>query len=179
MFTILFCILIGCLVYKLADKEEKKIEKKAQNRVRQEKATMGSIPDIHIVAKEMTEAEKALNLYPAAKDLLQSFDYCKSGSIITLKMKNGDTLTGEISKLEVWFEKWLTENHIVRVSNGSKLITFYTMSFVFTDSQWEVILHMLSLAGKAHNIMAIEPPSQLEKNLSRANTILKIIRLIS
>ena len=179
MFTFLFVILICYFIYKIASKHETKQEIKAQKKVKQEKATLGSLPDIHIAAKEMTKAEKALNLYPADKDLLQSFDYSKSGRVVTVRMKNGDTLTGEISKLEVWFEKWGKENHIVKVSNGSKLITFYTMSFLFTDSQWEVILHMLSLAGKAHNVIAIEPPSQLEKNLGRANTILKIIKLIS
>jgi hypothetical protein len=172
-------MLIFYFIYKIASKQEAKQEVKAQKKVKQEKATLGSLPDIHIVAKEMTEAEKALNLYPAAKELLQSFDYTRSGRIVTVRMKNGDTLKGEISKLEVWFEKWGKENHIVKVSNGSKLITFYTMSFLFTDSQWEVILHMLSLAGKAHNIIAIEPTSKLEKNLNRANTVLKIIRLIS
>ncbi len=179
MFTILFCILIGYLVYKLADKQEKKAEVKAQKKVKQEKATLGSLPDIHLVAKEMTKAEKALNLNQADKDLLQSFDYSKSGRIITIKMKNGDTLTGEISKLEVWFEKWGKENHIVKVSNGNSMLTFCSMAFIFTDQQWEVILHMLSLAGKAHNVMAIEPPSQLEQNLGRANTVLKIIKLLS
>ena len=179
MITFLFLMLIFYFIYKIASKQEAKQEVKAQKKVKQEKATLGSLPDIHIVAKEMTEAEKALNLYPAAKELLQSFDYTKSGRIVTVRMKNGDTLKGEISKLEVWFKKWGKENHIVKVSNGNQLITFYTMSFLFTDSQWEVILHMLSLAGKAHNVIAIKPPSQLEKNFDRANTVLKIIRLIS
>ena len=179
MFTILFCIFIGYLVYKFAAKQEKKAEVKAQKKVKQEKATLGSLPDIHLVAKEMTKVEKALNLYPADKDLLQSFDYSKSGRIVTVKMKNGYTLSGEISKLEVWFEKIGKENHKVKVSNGEKSLEFYTMASLYDDKQWEVILHMLSLAGKAHNVIAIEPPSQLEKNLGRANTVLKIIKLLS
>ena len=174
--AIIICVLIGYFVYKLADKQEKKVERKLQKTAKQEKATIASLPDIHFEAREMTTAQKALNLNLGDKYLLQTFEYKKNGRTIFLKMKNGDSIFGPLSEAEVRFERWGKENHNVYIQIGQKTFSFSTMAFIFPDKEWEVILHMLSLAGKAHNISAIQP---INKNIDRALTVMKILKYLN
>lgn len=173
---IIISVLIGYFVYKFVDKQDQKIENKAQKKVKEEKATIASLPDIHFEAREMTTTQKALNLNLGDEYLLQTFEYKKDGRTIFLKMKNGARIFGPLSEAEVRFERVGKENHNVYIQIDQQNFSFSTMAYIFPDKEWEVILHMLSLAGRAHNVAAIQP---INKNFDRAMTIIKILKYLN
>jgi len=166
MFTLLIIIIVVWVIVKSNSKDKKSKKEQAIN---EEKTA--SLPDMAFYAKEMTSTQKALNMWPGDKDLLQEFRYISSSRMIYLKMKDGRFVNCPLSQLDVTFDKVSGIYRIV-IKNSNVKFSFYQYSYVFTDNEWDVILSTLTLAGTTRNV---EIMSSTYKNLSRANTILKII----
>lgn len=135
---------------------------------------IAELPDINICAKEMTSTQKALNLWPSDKDLLKIFRYNHNTKKLYMQMKDGRSVDCGLNELKVEFAKMGTL--CVEIHRNGFLFSFYQYDYVFTDKEWEVILSTLSLAGKTEGIWVL---GDSYKNMSKAKTVMKIIKLLS
>ena len=166
MFTLLIIIIVVWIIVKSNSKDKKSKKELAINEAR-----TASLPDMAFYAKEMTSTQKALNMWPGDKDLLQEFRYTSSSRMIYLRMKDGRFVNCPLSQLDVTFDKVSGLYRIV-IKNGNVKFSFYQYSYVFTDNEWDVIMSTLTLAGTTRNV---EIMGSTYKNLSKVNTVLKII----
>ena len=166
MFTLLIIVIVVLVIVKLNSKDKKSSKVQAIN---EEKTA--SLPDMVFYAKEMTSTQKALNLWPSDKDLLQEFMYSSSNRMIYLKMRDGRFVNCPLSQLDVTFDKVSGLYRIV-IQNGNVKFSFYQYAYIFTDNEWDVIMSTLTLAGTTRNV---EIMGATYKNLNKVNTVLKII----
>ena len=166
MFTLLIIIIVVWAIVKANSKDKKSKKEQAIN---EEKTA--SLPDMAFYAKEMTSTQKALNMWPGDKDLLQEFRYTSSNRMIYMKMRDGRFVNCPLSQLDVTFDK-VSGMYRIIIKNGGVKFSFYQYSYIFSDDDWEVILSTLTLAGTTRNV---EIMGSTYKNLSKANMVLKII----
>lgn len=88
-------------------------------------------------------------------------------------MKNGKTLIASLSKMEVRFVKNRGLISVTVKCEGEE-VSFYGMSKLYTDQEWEVIYRVLCLAGTTYGTSIF---SGWNKNIGKVNTILKIIKV--
>ena len=166
MLTLLIIIIVVWTIVKASSRDKKGKKEQAIN---EEKTA--SLPDMAFYAKEMTSTQKALNMWPGDKDLLQEFRYTSSNRMIYLKMRDGRFVYCPLSQLDVTFDKVSGIYRIV-INNVNVKFSFYQYPYVFTNSEWEIILSTLTLAGTTRNV---EIMGSTYKNLSKINMVLKII----
>lgn len=169
MITLLIIIIIIWAIVKSNSKDKKSQKEQA---IDEEKTA--SLPDMTFYAKEMTSTQKALNMWPGDKDLLQEFRYTSSNRMIYMKMRDGRFVNCPLSQLDVTFDKVSGMYRIV-IKNDNVKFSFYQYSYVFTDKEWDIILSTLTLAGTTRNV---EIMGSTYKNLSKVNTVLKIIKAL-
>lgn len=167
LFIIIIVIVVACIANSTDSKSKKEL-------ARIEEETL-QLPDLYFRMHEMTTAQKAFNLFPSDKDLLDIFKYEANTRNITLTMKDGRSVTCPLSELYVQFDKVSGHYRFVIKNSGTKF-SFYKFNYVFTDKEWDIIIGVLMLAGQTSNISIM---GSTYKNLSKANTILKIIKAIS
>ena len=169
MITLLIIIIIIWAIVKSNSKDKKSQKEQA---IDEEKTA--SLPDMTFYAKEMTSTQKALNMWPGDKDLLQEFRYTSSNRMIYMKMREGRFVNCPLSQLDVTFDKVSGMYRIV-IKNDNVKFSFYQYPYVFTDKEWDIILSTLTLAGTTRNV---EIMGSTYKNLSKVNTVLKIIKAL-
>lgn len=169
MITLLIIIIIIWAIVKSNSKDKKSQKEQA---IDEEKTA--SLPDMTFYAKEMTSTQKALNMWPGDKDLLQEFRYTSSNRMIYMKMRDGRFVNCPLSQLDVTFDKVSGMYRIV-IKNDNVKFSFYQYPYVFTDKEWDIILSTLTLAGTTRNV---EIMGSTYKNLSKVNTVLKIIKAL-
>lgn len=169
MFTLLIICIVVYAIYKANSKDKKSINDIVQNDKK-----IASLPDMSFNAKEMTSTQKALNMWPGSKDLLQAFRYTSNTKTIFLKMKDGRYVNCPLSQLDVTFD---VVNGIYRivVKHNNVKFSFYKYDYVFTKKEWEIILDTLTLAGTTRNVAIM---GSAYKNMSKVNTVLKIIKAL-
>ena len=170
MITLIIIIIIVVWAIAKSNSPDKKSSK--QQAIDEERTA--NLPDMAFYAKEMTPTQKALNMWPGAKDLLQEFRYSSNNRIIYLKMKDGRFVNCPLSALDVTFDKVSGIYRIV-IKNSNVKFSFYQYDYVFTDKEWDIILSTLTLAGTTHNV---EIMGSTYKNLTKVNTVLKIIKAL-
>ena len=165
---VIFVILV-VVVAKTNSKDKKSRKQQAINEER-----IANLPTMYFCAKELTSVQKALNMWPGVNDLLQEFLYNSSNRGIYMKMKDGRFVNCPLSALDVTFDK---VNGIYRIviKNNNVKFSFYRFSYVFTDKEWDIILSTLTLAGTTRNVDIM---GATYKNLTKVNTILKIIKAL-
>lgn len=169
MFTLLIICIVVYAIYKANSKDKKSINDIVIN----EEKTV-KLPDISFYAKEMTSTQKALNMWPSDKDLLQIFRYTSSTRTIYMKMKDGRYVDRPLSQLDVTFDVASGIYRIV-IKNNNVKFSFYRYDYVFTKKEWEIILDTLTLAGTTRNVAIM---GSAYKNMSKVNTVLKIIKAL-
>ena len=170
MLTILFILVIVFAIIATNSPDKKSKKEIANNN-----AKIADLPDMAFYAKNLTSAQKALNLWPSDSDMLQAFKYISSTRLIYMKMKDGRFVNCPLSQLDITFDKVGALYRIVVKHNNVKF-SFYQYAYVFSDKEWEVILDTLTLAGTTRNVSIM---GSAYKNLNKANTVLKIIKALS
>lgn len=170
MITLTFIIIAIIAIYKSSSPD-----KKSKKQIEENNAAIAQLPDISFSAKEMSSMQKALNMWPGDKDLLQEFKYISSSQTIYMRMKDGRAVCCPLSQLDVTFDK-LNGLYRIVIKNGAVKFSFYKFSYVFTNREWDVILDTLTLAGTTRNV---EIMGTTYKNMTKANTVLKIIKAIN
>lgn len=89
MITLLFIFLIIFVIVKIINPADKKSKKQKAK----DDQALTELPDICLKGKSLGKWEKALNLYPKDKETLDVFEYRRSDRSITIKVKNGDTIS--------------------------------------------------------------------------------------
>ncbi len=169
MITLLIIIIVIWAIVK-ANSPDKRSKKELARNEKQ----IAQLPNMTLYAKEMSSTQKALNLWPGDKDLLQVFKYTNNNQQIYLKMKDGRSVNCPLSQLDVTFDKVSGVYRIV-IKNNSTTFSFYKYDYVFTEKEWEVILNTLTLAGTTRNVAIM---GSTYKNLNKVNTVLKIIKAL-
>lgn len=146
-------------------------DKKDKQKVREE---IEKLPRIFLKGKKMSGFEKFANLAYDDNTILKSFLY--DNSIVTLTMQSGKVLTASLASMEVHFEKVKNSPIDVTVIDRNYKINFYEMAGLYTSQEWEVIYKVLSLANTTYGTDIF---SNWNKNMSKVNSILKIIKLLS
>jgi len=111
---------------------------------------LASLPNIAFKAREMTGGEKALNLWPRDCFLLDFVSY--ANGILTVKMKDGKTLSGPIRQFSATFENMIKYNGTITADlkyNGQKVCIYY-YAFIFSDEQWNEIFAYLLFYGETY-----------------------------
>lgn len=163
-------IIIIIIVVNNANKPDKKNNKEIA--INQQK--VANLPDMYFHAKELTSTQKALNLWPSDKDMLQVFKYDSGTQFIYLKMKDGRFVNCPLSQLDVTFDK-LNGIYYLYIKQGQVKFSFYRYDYVFTKNEWDIILDTLTLAGITRNVAIL---GTTYKNMEKANTVLKIIKAL-
>lgn len=166
----LFILIIVVLLFLRSISPDKKSKK--QQAINEEK--IANLPDMAFYAKELTSVQKALNLWPGTKDLLQEFRYTSSNRMIYLKMKDGRFVNCPLSELYVSFDK-LNGIYRLRIKKNNVKFSFYRFDYVFTSKEWDVILYTLTLAGITRNVKIM---GSAYKNMEKFNAVLKIIKAL-
>lgn len=170
--TILTIIVIICVVWAIVKSNSP--DKRSSKQQAQNEERTANLPDMYFCSKEMTSAQKALNVWPSDKDLLHEFRYMSSNRMIYLKMRDGRFVNCPLSALDVTFDKAGALYRFVIKNNNTKF-SFYKYDFIFTDKEWDIIISTLTLAGITRNVKIM---GSTYKNLSRANTVLRIIKAL-
>ncbi len=170
MITLLFIFLIIFVIVKIINPADKKSEKQKAK----DDQALTELPDICLKGKSLGKWEKALNLCPKDKETLDVFEYRRSDRSITIKVKNGDTISCPLEQLDVNFEKvvGMYGMYEFKVSHEKRKIKFYNFDNVFSKKEYDVIIGVLWLAGTTHNR---EIMGSTYKNMSRAATVIKIL----
>jgi len=168
MFLTLIVIIIVVVIIANSNSPDKKSYK--QQVIDEERTA--NLPDMYFHAKEMTSTQKALNMWPSDNYLLQEFGYTSSNRMIYIKMKDGKSVNCPLSALDVTFYKAGAIYRFLIRNNNVEFI-FNQYAYVFTDKEWDIIVSTLTLAGTTHNIGIM---SSAYKNMTKVNTILKIIK---
>ncbi|MDE6722278.1 MAG: hypothetical protein K2J84_09070, partial [Bacteroidaceae bacterium] len=169
LFLFIVIIIIAICCGFMSPKDKKQLAKNEE--------CLAKLPDIFYKAHEMSSTEKALNLWPSNKDLLDIFQYTSENRCIYMKMKDGRSISCPLSELDVEFDKVArTSLYRIVVRNGKTKFSFYGFEYVFTKKQWDVIFSTLTLAGITRNASIM---GKAYKNMEKAATILKIIKAIS
>lgn len=169
MITLLIICIVVYAIYKANSKDKKSINDIVQNEER-----TASLPDMSFNAKEMTSTQKALNMWPGSKDLLQTFRYTSSTKTIFLKMKDGRYVNCPLSQLDVTFDN-VGGIYRIEIKKDDVKFSFYRYDYVFDKKEWEIILDTLTLAGTTRNVAIM---GSAYKNMSKVNTVLKIIKAL-
>lgn len=170
MFT--FCIIVFIIILIIARYQDDKKSNKELARIEYQTQ---QLPDLYFCMHQMTSTQKVLNLWPSDNDILQSFKYEANTRVITLTMKDGRSITCPLSELFVDFDK-VQSMYRFEVKYGGSKFSFYQYAYIYTDKEWDIIISVLTLAGHTRNVSIM---GSTYKNLSRASTILKIIKAIS
>lgn len=165
--TLIVIIIVVVIIIKSNSPDNKSYKQQAIDEER-----TANLPDMYFHAKEMTSAQKALNMWPRDSDLLQEFRYTGSNRLIYMKMKDGRLVNCPLSALDVTFDKVGALYRFV-IKNSNVTFSFYQYSYVFTDKEWDIIISTLTLAGITRNVGIM---GSTYKNITRVNTILKIIK---
>lgn len=161
---IIIVVFIVVIKSNSADKKSKKDKLRDEEKV-------ANLPDINLKGKKLTSWERTANLFPAKNDILDVFKYNSLDKSIFLQMLDGRSIYCPLNELNVTFDKVSSLNRFV-VTDGKTKFSFYNYDYVFTAKEYEVIICVLLLAGTTHNKSIM---GNAYKNLSRANTILKIL----
>ena len=89
-------------------------------------------------------------------------------------MKDGRYVDCPLSLLDVTFDVACGIYRIVIKHNNVKF-SFYRYDHIFTKKEWEIILDTLTLAGTTRNVAIM---GSAYKNMSKVNTVLKIIKAL-
>lgn len=166
MITLLIIIGVAICIYNATHADHKSSKQKME-----QESAIENLPDIYLRAHQMTSGQKALNLWPSDRDLLEIFQYTRAGKVVYLKMKDGRSISCPLSDLDVYFDKSKSLYRIV-VTYKQMKFSFYSYDFVFTSNEYNTIYNTLLLAGKTHNAAIM---GQTYKNIAAAGKILKVI----
>lgn len=164
MITLIIIIAVVLAIISI-NSPDKKNEKKVQEEIQR-------LPKIDFKANNLTGFQKFINLAYDESSVLTEFQY--EQEYVKLTMRNGKTLFAPLSKMEVHF----TKNSgliVVTVKYREDKISFYEMSKLYSNQEWEVIYRVLCLAGVTYGSDIF---SSFNKNLGKVNTILKILKAI-
>lgn len=165
MITILIIIVVIAIIGSaMPDKKDKK-------QVREE---IEKLPRIFFRGKNMSGLEKFANLAYDDRKILKSFLY--DSGFVTLTMQNGDVLTASLGTIEVFFSKLKNSPIDVTVIYQNQKVNFYQMVGLYSDKEWEVIYKILSLANTTYGTHIF---SNWNKNMSKVNSVLNIIKFLS
>lgn len=172
MCTIIFvCVVLFIIIMISNNKKDKKPANYDQQ--------VNELPPCVYQAREMTSGEKALNLWPSDSKLLNYFAY--QNGIITIRMKNGQTMSGPIRQFAAKFENLpkygLTEAYVSY--NGAK-ITITCYAYIFTDEEWANIFAYLTYCGETRRADKITGKRyDAQDAIKHAGAAIKIISKIS
>jgi len=146
-------------------------DKKDNLKVKEE---IEKLPRIDLKGKKMSGLEKLANLAYDDNTILKSFLY--DNGIVTLTMQSGKVLAASLTSMEVHFVKLRNAPIDVTVIDRNYKINFYEMAGLYSSQEWEVIYKVLSLANTTYGTDIF---SSWNKNMSKVNSILKIIKSLS
>ena len=146
-------------------------DKKNKQKDREE---IEKLPRIFLKGKKMGGLEKLANLAYDDNKILKSFLY--DNGIVTLTMQSGKVLTASLTSMEVHFVKLRSAPIDVTVIDRNYKINFYEMAGLYSSQEWEVIYKVLSLANTTYGTDIF---SSWNKNMSKVNSILKILKFLS
>ena len=146
-------------------------DKKDHQKVREE---IEKLPRIYFKGKELGEINKFLNLAYDDSRIMKSFLYDKGQ--VTLTMKNGTILTAPLSSMVVYFQKAKLSPIEVTIHYRDRDIYFYEMHGLYSSKEYEVIYKILSLANTTYGTDIF---NEWNKNLSKVNSILKIMKYLN
>lgn len=165
MFLIIIVIIIAIMAVIASNQPDKKNKEKVEEEI-------SKLPKIYLKSRTLTGFEKAMNLAYDDTCILDSFLY-EQGTV-KLTMKNGKVLWFPLSEAEVRFEKDKIRGIFVTVKHCRGKVKFNEITN-FNNQEWEVIYKVLSLAGTTYGTDIF---SNWNKNLSKINSILKIIKAL-
>lgn len=167
MITLIVFCLIGYVIYKAFSNPA---DKKSKKQIALDADKKANLPDIYLKGKRLGSWEKAANLFPGDRDILDIFQYRSSDRSVYLKMLDGRSITCPLSQLDVTFDKATIYRFVIRHNKTS--FSFYQFDYVFKKEEYDVIIGVLLLAGTTHNrgIMG-----STYKNTAKAATIIKIL----
>ena len=168
MITFFIIIVLGFIIYKAIVNPSDKKDKKE---IVEDKEKIAQLPDICFKGKELSSLQRAANMFPGKKDILDIFKYNSSDHSIYMKMLDGRNISCFLSELDVTFDK-VSSIYRFLVTDGKTKFSFYQFDFVFSKEQYEVITGVLLLAGTTHNKSIM---GSTYKNMSRAATVIKIM----
>lgn len=142
---------------------DKKDEKKVQEEIQ-------LLPRIDFKAKDLSSFQKFMNLAYDDSSVLTAFLY--EQGYVRLTMKNGKILLAPLSKIEAHFVK-NSGLIFVTVKCEGEEVSFYEMSKLYSNQEWEVIYRVLCLAGTTYGTDIF---SSWNKNIGKVNSILKIVK---
>lgn len=136
MFLIIVIIVISVLLTMVPNqKTQKEIDQ-----------TIKRLPNIYLQSRGMSGLVRTLNLAFDDSAILQYFAY-ESG-VVTLTMKDGETLKTPLSQMEVTFSTYnaVIQMDIIACERLLKVIAFDN----FNVHEWNVIIRTMALAGKTY-----------------------------
>ncbi len=158
-------------------------DKKSNKQLAKNEELLKQIPDMYYVAREMTSAQRALNLWPRDKDMLDVFQYKSDTREIYLKMKDGRSISCPLADLDVGFgavDRYCQLHCIIIRQYDQILFTFYEYAYTFTDEEWNDILATLTFAGTTRNVAIMsERFRKTQKGFAKMNRFLNILKHLS
>lgn len=146
------------------------------------KKALSKLEGFSYKSKMLSASDKALNLFPSDSALLDSFNF--SNGRVSLRMRDGRTLEGDLINLTSTFTALNGDNVNCKVTNGSKTIEFMSIWHLYTDEEWYDIFNCLTWSGttyRAGDYIAIynKYHSKTGKALRYANVLMKGIKLLN
>lgn len=174
MCTIIFVTVIIFVVAYVIDKN-KEPDKKSSNYEQE----IINLPDINMYHSGEMDYGWRVCLWPSAdKASLNSLHY--KNHILTLNMKNGDSISGRLEDMTVRFYKLKNMPYCAEVKLGNKTVDVAWASSLFTDSEFETIFQILMLAGTTYDASIMSSASRnLNSAIGKAQAVMKIIKFLN
>lgn len=151
------------------------------SKIEEYKRNLSQLESCYYKCKELSNSEKALNLWPSDSSLLESFNF--SNGHVSLRMKDGKTISGDILNMSARFSVLNGDNVVCKLTCGSVELEFKTIWHLFSDEEWYDIMNCLTWCGTTYNVNAYisvynKNNTASGKAIKYANVLLKGIRII-
>lgn len=139
MFTLLLIIAIICAIYAYKknvnpDIDESGLHFKDPKKIEEYKSKLVQLESCSYKCKEMSDSEKAMNLWPKESALLETFSF--ANGFISIRMKDGKTLSANLLDVSTKFIICQGDNVRCLVTCGENSIEFFTIAYLFKDEEW-------------------------------------------
>ncbi len=168
MFTFLIICFFVWVIY-ASIKSSNTPDKRDESEISRNRA---SLPDIALHALNLTTWERTLCCVSKSSSL-RTFKYISG--MLYLQNALNNSFSCPLASCKVYFIEESRMPLKIRVMYNNKHFDFYKIDQEFAEKDWEIILSVLHLAGSTYG----EAANNLSKGLSRANTVMKVIKFLS
>lgn len=170
-----FFILVIILVIAYIIEKNKTPDKKSSNY----EQDIINLPDINMYHSGEMDYGWRVCFWPSA-DKVSLYSICYKNHILTLNMKNGDSISGRLEDMTVRFYKLKNMPYCAEVKLGNKTVDVAWTSSLFTDSEFETIFQILMLAGTTYDASIMSSASRnLNSAIGKAQAVMKIIKFLN